>query len=360
MRIKIDGLGIRFWSATTAPPHCLFLSIPIILVFLSPVPRSHGQTLVSAPGPAPDASIRRFEFGGQATDMRPGTCFGTKGCTTPQFGLGPGGAFNINRDLAIDGELNLFPGVDSQAAYFDDGSATGGRPIELLAGVRTEKRAKHYGYFLDAKPGFLSWSRIFTGVEFSPVANGAPAETFLFARRTFFVTKVGGGLEYSPGPRLHARIDFGDLMVRYDNSGILSCTACVHWTNNLQTTAGVYFGAGNPISWKTGSGDSRRAHKFFGKSNLFLMGISLSGQAADAITTQRFLSHGFREGDPLAEPFVKYGWSGQVGLGIFNNAAEIFVMYGLHRMGAHWIERAVPLSIGTVSGVEAYRNLQPD
>ncbi len=268
--------------------------------------------------------------------MRLGTCFGYQGCTTPQFGLGPGFVFNINRDLALDSELNLLPGVDHQPSYFEDGSVAGGRVTELLAGLRVEKRARRYGYLLDAKPGMLSWSKAIT------------------TRRNFFATKVGGGVEYSPSSRIHLRLDMGDLLVRYDGP------AGVHWTSNLQTTAGMYVGIGHSIVWNAPGGNRAPSHTFFGTSNLLLMGMSLLGQTADAVTTQRNLSHGAREEDPFAAPFVKYGWPGQIALGVLTNGAEILGMYGLHRMGAHWIERAIPLSIATASAVAAYGNDRDD
>ena len=84
--------------------------------------------------------------------------------------------------------------------------------------------------------------------------------------------------------------------------------------------------------------------------------MSLLGQTADAITTQRFISHGLPEEDPLARPLVKYGWSGQIGAAVLINGAEISGMYGLHRMHRHWMERILPLAIASASGVMAYRN----
>jgi hypothetical protein len=77
---------------------------------------------------------------------------------------------------------------------------------------------------------------------------------------------------------------------------------------------------------------------------------------ADAITTQRFISRGQIEGDPLARPLVKYGWSGQISLEALEAGAEISGMYGLHRIGKHWLERLVPMSISTAHAIFAYGN----
>jgi hypothetical protein len=335
------------------------LLLVLILVFLPHLLWCQAQSVISTTDNTPDIIFRRIEIGGQATDMRLSTCFGTSAagtCSTPQFAVGPGVALNIKRYLAIDGEFNFLTGVDHAPAYFEDGSVAGGRASELLVGLRLEKRARHYGYFLVAKPGFVTWSQAVTGVVVSQSGSGSTTETLVTGRRDFFATEVGEGVEYSPTANLHLRFEIGDLLVRYNDSGSVYCNSCVNLTNNLQTSAGAYFGLGNLTSWSPSARDSGKEHKFFGKSNLVLMGVSLLGQAADAYTTQRNVSHGGREGDPLAEPFVKYGWSGQIGLGVLNNAAEILGMYGLHKIGAHWIERAVPLSIATASGIEAYRN----
>lgn len=83
--------------------------------------------------------------------------------------------------------------------------------------------------------------------------------------------------------------------------------------------------------------------------------MSLLGQASDAITTQR-AGHGQGETDPLAKPFVEQGWPGQIGLGVLDNAAELAVMYALHRMRHHRIERIVPIGRAAIGGMQGYRN----
>lgn len=296
--------------------------------------------------------------------MRLGGCIGERDCPTPQFGLGAGAALNINQHFAIDSSFNLLPGYDNLRSYAY-GVAQGGHASEFLVGARAEVRAKRYGFFADAKPGLLSWSEVPTAVTVTPGTGGSyDTESWDYGRRTFFATEFGGGLEYSPSARVHVRVDMGDLLVRYydgvksDWAGITSieCSPCRPWANNLQTTAGVYFGVGKPIAWTPPNLDAPPPHRFFDRTNLALLGVSLLGQTADAITTQRFISHGVSEEDPLARPFVKFGWSGQIGLAVINNGAEITGMYGLHRMHQHRIERIVPLAIAAASGVMAYRN----
>ena len=54
-----------------------------------------------------------------------------------------------------------------------------------------------------------------------------------------------------------------------------------------------------------------------------------------------------------ARPFIGAGWGGQIGLAVLYNAAEISVMYGLHKM-----ERIVPLGPCAIGGYAGYHNLQ--
>jgi hypothetical protein len=170
-----------------------------------------------------------------------------------------------------------------------------------------------------------------------------------------FVTNVGGGIEYIAPSRLRARVELGDLL-EYFPCGA-NCTN-KEWTNHLQFSVGLYAAIGKPVAGKPFDTDSGRSHRFIDKTNLLLIGSSLLGQFADAITTQRFHSHGGIEADPIARPFIEHGWGGEIGLGVIENTAQIYVMYGLHKMGHHRIERIVPLATAFTHGYEGYHNLQ--
>jgi hypothetical protein len=332
-------------------------------------PLLFGQTEPNAPAAAsqPDASLRRFEFGGQAVDIRLGSCVGSGiACPTPQFGLGAGAALNLGPRLAVDTAVNVLPRFDR--LHYDSGVPEGGHATEFLLGPRAQVRARQYGFFVAAKPGLLTWSQVLTGFTYTPI-SGSPAKydvTDDYGRRAYFATELSGGVEYSPAGRVRLRVEMGDLLVHYSGAlrytfpggTSLDCSPCAGWTSNLQTVAGVYFDVGKPIDWNPPRMDAAPGHNFFDRTNIALMGASLLGQMSDAITTQRFLAHGDRELDPLAAPFVKYGWSGQIGLGVLVNGAEILSMYGLHRMHQPRIERILPLGIAAASGAMAYRNLQ--
>ncbi len=115
---------------------------------------------------------------------------------------------------------------------------------------------------------------------------------------------------------------------------------------------------GRPVPGRPFDIDEERSHRFFSKTNLLVFGVSLLGMSADAITTQRFVSRGQQEQDPIARPFVDQGWPGQLELEAADTAAQIFIMYRLHKMGHHRIEKLVPLAMGIAGGQSAYHNLQ--
>ena len=343
----------RGWSAETESIRQCVCSAILPLFILLFAATFYGQNppgaVASNPAAPKETSIRRFEVGGQATDVNLGNCSGFSNCPEPQLALGAGGAFNVNRYLAVDVDVNVLTALDTMHYNFDRGVPAGGRGLELLAGIRGEVRARRYGFFADAAPGVLSWSQVLT-------AYSKGIETY--GRDNLFALKLGGGAEYAPSSRVHIRFDVADLLVKYNQPYWAFNGSRLPWLNNLQTTTGVYIGMGRRIDWQVPEWHAAPPHRFFDRTNLMVIGVSLLGQAADAITTQRFIAHGQPEQDPLARPFVKYGWSGQIGLGVLSNSAEIAGMYWLHRMHHHRIERLLPLPYAAASGVMAYRNDQ--
>jgi hypothetical protein len=296
---------------------------------------AHGQN--ARMPPTADTGLQRFELGVQTANMRTG-CIGSRGCFIPSFGLGIGGAMNLSQHFALDTNFLITPASSNGST-----DTYGGRATEFLAGARAESRGRHYGFFLKAQPGFLDWSHVITQVTFtSPTAF-----EFTYGHRTRFASAVGAGFEYSPAARIHIRAEFTDLILR--DSG-------ASWTNNFQPSAAVYYGLGKSLAWQPPVYDAKKSHPFGSPTNLVLIGGSVLASTADAVTTQHFIADGYREGDPFARPLVKYGWSGQIALISLETTGEVFGMYGLHRLGQHWVERMVPVSLAITHGVLAYNN----
>lgn len=290
----------------------------------------------SAPSPA-SAGLPRYEAGLQIADIRTG-CIGSRDCYLPSFGLGIGGTLNLNPHFALDANYLTTPASSSVWTNVD-----GGRASELLIGTRVEARARHYGFFVKAQPGYFDWSHVITQVTYT-----SSSYQFTYGHSTRFVSDLGAGVEYSPTSRVHVRVEFADLVMRYAGS----------WENNFQPSAAVYYGLGRSLAWKPPVYDPKKAHPFLSPVNLTLLTGSLLASTADSITTQRALSHGHVEGDPLARPLTKYGWSGQISLMVLELSGETTGMYGLHRLGLHWLERLTPVAIATAHGVLAYNNVR--
>jgi hypothetical protein len=266
-------------------------------------------------------------------------CVGTADatCELPSFAVGPSGTWNVRRFLAIDANYVVTPSAGTASS-----SAYGGRISELMAGVRLEARARHFGYFIEAQPGYLRWHNVITGV-YNPTPQ---TFAFNFGSVTHFISDVGPGVEYSPSSRIHIRGELTDLMYHYSGQT---------WINYFQPSVSVSYGLGAPIQWAPPVYDSAR-HPFFTPLNDTLLAGSALAVSADAITTQRFIARGYREGDPLARPLVKYGWSGQIAASSLELGAETLAMYGLHRIHHDWIERILSVGVATTHAVLAYNN----
>jgi hypothetical protein len=290
----------------------------------------------AAPAPAL-TGLRQFELGFNTADIRT-LCVGQKDCYLPAFSVGAAATFNSSPHLAFDTSFNVTTGAGNGAT-----NLAGGRTVEFLAGVRGEIRARRFGYYLKTQPGLLYWNHVITQTVYSTPTSFS----FLYGGRTRFVTGVGGGMEVSLTPRVRLRGEFTDLLMRFSNS---------NWSNNLEPAAGVYVGLGRSIAWNPPAYNPAAAHPFFDAANIVLLTVGELGMTADAVTTQRGIAQGRAEADPLARPLVKYGWSGQITIQALETGVEIAGMYGLHRTGHHWIERAVPLGIALTHAILAYEN----
>lgn len=310
----------------------LLVMFSLLLTF-APVVRGQESTK-----PLAGTGLRRYEIGIKTADIRT-LCVGSNyDCPVPSFAIGVGGAINFTPHLALDTDFLITPSDSISAADF-----YGGHASEFLTGIRGEIRARHYGFYLEAQPGMFRWSHVISQVIYPTPTTFA----FKYGTSTHFVSSVGAGAEYSPSNRIHVRIEVADLIYRYSSED---------WLNNLQPSVGVFYSLGKPISWNPPVYNPSKNPPFVSPVNLVLLTGSTLAMTADAITTQRFISHGDREGDPFARPLVKYGWSGEIAAMSIELSGETLTMYGLHRMGHPWIERMVPVCLAITHGIFAYNN----
>lgn len=107
-------------------------------------------------------------------------------------------------------------------------------------------------------------------------------------------------------------------------------------------------------------------HPFICNLNILIFVALVLALAADAYSTQRFLSaevearHGndLIELNPVARPFVTQGWPGQILISSLGLILVITVSFTLHLHGHHVAERVPPLLVAAVSGLLAFHNMQ--
>jgi len=308
-----------------------------IALFLAAVLSAAACYAQSAPSPAPDASVRRFEIGGQFTDLILGTQ-GEDG--VPKFAFGPTFAFNPNRHFALDASYVV---MNTPSCIFTQ--CSGGRASVFVAGARIAARDRYATWYAYARPGVLHYAAasVTEPSYLTTITVSAPATSH-------FVSNFGDGVEYALTPRVRARAEVGDLLE------LQTCPKCNTWTNHFQISVGMDAMVGKPLPGKRFDTASGPSHRFLDKTNLFLLSISLLAQASDAVTTQHIIGHGYAEADPLVRPLVNQGWPGQIGEAVIENAGQIFIMYRLHKMGFHRAERLIPISNALPHVYEGYSN----
>ena len=100
--------------------------------------------------------------------------------------------------------------------------------------------------------------------------------------------------------------------------------------------------------------DAPSQHHFWTVETKVNTGILAGLIAADAITTQRGLSQGYREANPIMRPFVTRGTAGQAAGSALGFGAALGTVYILHKTNHHKAERvAMRLMIGVQSAVVA-------
>jgi hypothetical protein len=85
--------------------------------------------------------------------------------------------------------------------------------------------------------------------------------------------------------------------------------------------------------------DAPSARKFWTLENKINFSIFAGELTADAITTQRGLSRGMREANPLARPFVTHGAGGQAAASAIGMGMAVGTAYLLHRTHHYKAER---------------------
>jgi len=223
--------------------HKLQFSSGIAFRFLNPGPADDDA---GASGPSSD---RKFEVGGQFSSLglrefdyslNPATPLATLFFrTNTQFGFGGRFSYNFIPSVAAEVQTDFYPGHVDRFA----GSSAGGRILQVQAGAKVGKRFEKWGLFGKVRPGAISFSET---LKFN---GSSSSQLFRLDRSTYFSLDVGGVLEFYPSPRIVARFDGGDTMIRYGGAqvgiffipAIPTPPAPYEFRHNFQFSAGVGF-----------------------------------------------------------------------------------------------------------------------
>jgi hypothetical protein len=180
-------------------------------------------------------------------------------------GVGGRIAYNFNRSIAAEAEINFFP--QKQLIFTSLGNS-----IQAQFGVKLGKRFEKFGVFGKVRPGFISADRVFSFISGPQVPTFFPFNSKI-ERESFFTTDFGGVLELYPSRRLVVRFDAGDTVIRhparfvpFDLTGPLVLLRPAKLSHNFQLTAGVAFRLGDfpdeePDANTTG-GTEKRTKRF--------------------------------------------------------------------------------------------------
>jgi hypothetical protein len=176
-------------------------------------------TLIPRMSAIAQSEERKIEVGAQISAL---------GEIPAQAGGGGRLTFDLTKGLALEGELNYFPG-----AGFNDV-----RRFQGQFGVKSGLRFDRFGLFGKARPGFIKkkwdFQRAFCVLPCPPgqacIAIVFPFCPAITVAETAFSVDVGGVAEFYPAKRVTVRFDAGDTIIKRLST-----------THNLQLSAGVGF-----------------------------------------------------------------------------------------------------------------------
>ncbi len=130
------------------------------------------------------------------------------------FGVGGRFTFNLNRMIALEGELTYHAkerGIFSGGLFgesFFDAEHIGEKRTQGLFGVKAGKRGERFGLFGKARPGFMRFTKV-------PDCPGGDVTRCNIDSRYEFALDIGVVFEYYPSRRFVIRFDAGDTIIRY-------------------------------------------------------------------------------------------------------------------------------------------------
>ncbi len=203
---------------------------------------------INEPRKADDGKLKRFEIGGQFTSLyqqsvpkdslllkaplfnnRPIFAIPEDNHQT-EFGVGGRFTYNLNKNIAIEAEANIFPsdrldrlgkererifGTPESIRYYHEPQ---GKKFQFNAGPKIGYRGSKFGVFGKVRPGMIYVGR-YPVTEVLILPTPSQPDRFGVAggdrKEKFFSVDVGGVFEYYPSKRTILRFDIGDTIINY-------------------------------------------------------------------------------------------------------------------------------------------------
>jgi hypothetical protein len=194
--------------------------------------------LALALGTHAGAQQRTFNATGDSTSETPrfelGVAFsGIHLSENSNFGVGARAVYNFNSSFALEGEGNFFLNNPTP------GILSGGRAIQGLFGPKIGLRTETVGIFGKVRPGFITFSNTFQGINFNPTVPSA--FTIETGRLTEPALDLGTVIEIYPSRHWAWRTDLGDTMIFYRSSSFFGITLPGTTKNNFQFSTGFQY-----------------------------------------------------------------------------------------------------------------------
>lgn len=323
-------------------------------------------SVLAAQAPAPFPGLTRAEVGVRSNlvDLRP--CAGYPPCDRSyhEFALGATAAFRLSRGVSFEAMLDGLPANKTPSLVYPDGSVSGGRPLHFVAGPAFAARGGPWAIVASPRIGLVSYGAApGNGSPITVVSSISTVPSYALKRETFLTVGAVFGVERSFTPHMRLRVELGDEFRDYRQASLRGTAPSPaqgndRWGTSLTFATGISYALGPSLPHRPGPEIPAPAHRFMDRRNAVLLSASVLAQAADAITTQRFVRYGAVEGDAVARPLVEQGWPGQIALAGLFTGAEVGAMYVVHRWGYHRLERLIPAVDAIASGTLAYTNVQ--
>lgn len=146
---------------------------------------------------------------------------------TTAAGGGARATFNLNANVALEGEVNYYRKLNSNPILTDSPAITG------LFGVKAGWRGESVGVFAKVRPGVLHFKETLDPRIVFIVPPPVP-------QNPQFALDLGGVLEAYPSRRLVIRFDVGDTVIRF-RYRISPLGEIRFTTHNVQFNAGIGF-----------------------------------------------------------------------------------------------------------------------